>query len=32
MPYKDFSELQALAASTGFAGVCGRLLFRRGNK
>ena len=25
MPYKDFSEFQALAASTGFAAICGWL-------
>ena len=25
MPYKDFSEFQALAASGGFAAVCGWL-------
>lgn len=27
MPYKDFSEIQALAASTGFAGLCGLLKY-----
>lgn len=25
MPFKEFSDLQALVASTGFAGVCGWL-------